>query len=523
MFSSLEPMVVSSKDNVTESLFSGYAFVGPDIVIGADGHKEWMKEYGATLRPHEDGTYFVVNKTADGLDIGSDYKGYSKVFYYRNGSQWAVSNSFAALVEFLKSEGWKLTFLPRLANSFVPMPTFWQQLATFSTAVQEIRLLPRQSIIKIDSNNKLTLKYEPLGTIDSSAEAYEERLATFVSCWLGRLSSVFSWEGGQLETELSGGMDSRTTFSLLLGLKQRTNNVVAAHTRIRSAKHAVVDFECASHIATTYGFDINSALADNGHPLQPIDPFTRWKYFSLGVYAPVIWSPKSYRHGQVKMGGHGGEAHRGFYAFDSLERACLKSGSPRDMKSRMEVAGKVLAKHYPGEEPLVAHYKEFRDRLHSALHAQNHVRMQPLSSKYLDAVTAGESPERLKNRQVLYDIMSVNAPGLMLEPYDSPKKTPSEQNLSELVKHVVVETKPGRVFGTSKVTISQPTNTLAPWTQFCRDLRESEKKLDHRAFTADQRSEIRAKLSALEAGKKLGHPRESVILHNAMLFAEILS
>src|SRR5699024_7085609 len=104
-------------------------------------------------------------------------------------------------------------------------------------------------------------------------------------------------------------------------------------------------------------------------------------------YTPIYFAPRSSTVGHFTVGGHGGEGHRSYWQIDS-PHAKLKefedrfSGSStfRAMREAFDRTQEILDAEYPGVPRTVAHYREFRDRIHSGLHAQNTVRMQPLSS-----------------------------------------------------------------------------------------------------------------------------------------------
>src|SRR5699024_11897819 len=101
----------------------------------------------------------------------------------------------------------------------------------------------------------------------------------------------------------------------------------------------------------------------------------------------IDFAPRSSTVGHFTVGGHGGEGHRSYWQIDS-PHAKLKefedrfSGSStfRAMREAFDRTQEILDAEYPGVPRTVAHYREFRDRIHSGLHAQNTVRMQPHSS-----------------------------------------------------------------------------------------------------------------------------------------------
>ena len=139
----------SSFDRLPDHFFSGYCFIGTDFIYGGDGAELYDEATAKRIDPGEDGCYVVIRKTADGHIIGADFKGYKKLFLYRSGSAWAVSNSFVRLVDFLRDRGQSITIdEAQLAAWFVKGP-LGDQLCSFATAIREIRLVPSFCCLRI--------------------------------------------------------------------------------------------------------------------------------------------------------------------------------------------------------------------------------------------------------------------------------------------------------------------------------------------------------------------------------------
>jgi len=117
-FRGLEPVVFTSDALPTEEVFSGYAFAGTDLVLGANGLRLHRARHGTAFGHHQDGCYILAAPSGSGLRIGTDFKGNCKIFAYRSGSRWAVANSFADLVRTVRGKQWPVTLRRHVVESW---------------------------------------------------------------------------------------------------------------------------------------------------------------------------------------------------------------------------------------------------------------------------------------------------------------------------------------------------------------------------------------------------------------------
>lgn len=524
MYSHLEPVVLMSDGSWNDPIFSGYAFVGSHLIVGRHGYAEWLSGGRRQLGTHEDGCYIVVRSDADGgAEIGSDYKGYCKIYYYRDGARWGVSNSFSKLIDVARARGWKVTPNASTLSTWSFPGPFWQQLSSFSTAVEEISLLPRQDVLKVSANGDLRLVERVPEQIEPNRTEYEHLLGRFVQTWIGRLGTFFRDERLRLTLELTGGMDSRVGLSLLLGLRQFFPTNFGHQLTVRSSTAYPVDLDIAKDISSIYRLRFNQKVRANGLGVFYTPQYDRWREFVLGSYGLVYWPARSSANGVFALGGHGGEGHRSYWRYES-PHSVLKSvrehfPSPHVHDQAHETfnqTAEVLRRSYPGIPPTVAHYREFRDRLHSGLHALHGIRLQPLASSLLYRAAAHLTPEELDRGQMLYDIVGLVAPALMAIRYDDDAKIPSQKILENLCVPRELRPMRGQVFGLGDQQEAVP-SAEQPWVRVAQQIDAVSAGISPEHVPTEVIEQARVTVSALAAGERLKHPRETRPVHHVML------
>ncbi len=78
-------------------------------------------------------------------------------------------------------------------------------------------------------------------------------------------------------------------------------------------------------------------------------------------------------------------------------------------------------------DPMVLHFREYRDRMHGGRNPQYMTLFNPLGSKILDEVSEVSGSRRFKVGQVNYDIMSNLLPEILEIPFDSDLKALTEE------------------------------------------------------------------------------------------------
>lgn len=529
MFSHFHPVVITSDDPWPKHTFTGYMFSGPNLIIGQDGFSRFRDEKPSADCRRQDGCYFLAQQLDGALQVSADFKGYSKIFIYEKNGRWAVSNSFAELIDQVQEKGWEVTPNEHVLQTWSERTAFWQQLATFETAAEQVRLLPRQNVLTIDEAGTLVESEgsQPAPTPDSSG--YGRALARFLSLWIGRIGTCLREPTTTISTELSGGLDSRTAFSLILGLRQYFPVDLTRRLQIVSNAKYPDDLKCAKNITDVYRFKLNTKAQNPGLGLDYLDSFQRWRQFSLGSYAPHYWGSRSQAVGTFTLGGHGGEGHRSYWPYPSphhvlrsTEDVYASSRHFREAAAAFDQTREVLARSYPGLPEMVAHYQEFRDRFHSGLHAQTSIRLQPLASRQLYSVAAHSSSQAIDTGQMLYDIMFQLSPGLSVMPYDKEDKHPSPEAFAQAARPLALRPMRGNIYFSPEQSAQSPTDLPSSWT-ILEDLLETAiSRLPSGLVASTVIADARSAMKTQKESGKLNHPVDGNVIQHVIL-ADLVS
>ena len=429
--------------------FQGYCFVGKDYVYGLEGASTYVKQSEKALKFGEDGCYILAEKKGENYVFGSDHSGYKKIFYYKDeiSGDWVVSNSLNLMVVHLKENSIKVTpnFAQLMALSRSPTPT--QQPTSFNTIVNEIKLLPLNTFLVIGKNTLSVEKHKNFNTSDMN---YDELLIDFIETWSSRLATLFNNNSLIIEQALTGGVDSRSVFSLTQLAKKSLNNQITADHFLNCGltRGDTRDIDVAKKISTHYDYPLNPKR-DNYKgriKLNSLERYNEWKDVCLGTYAPIYFPSLLVSPLHTSIGGGGGENHRPFYA-DYLKSHDYKQLISSVCKGitdpifKMSINHSMLAtfahlasiNEISKDELLNAHYKNFRNRFHIGLFPQYRVTFTPLSSKLLDKLAAAGNMDKIRSSQILYDLMSL-VEGLIDFAFDDVKKSPDKHQLKSLIK-----------------------------------------------------------------------------------------
>ncbi|WP_114558764.1 hypothetical protein [Desertihabitans aurantiacus] len=450
--------------------FQGFAFVDEHYIAGQEGALAFEAQIGAPMRPGEDGCYVVATETESGYRIGVDHVGLQKMFYYDNGDVWCVSNSVAMIAEHLTAHGVRVSAnLPQLTSHKMPH-TFAMQLSSTRTAFNEIRLAPLHCAVEIVDGHLRLVRIPRL----PAAPDYTEGLRRFVSTWARRVQTMLSSERVWFDVDLSGGVDSRTVFAFVRAAQnQNPSDDIMRRINLRSSRseHLAEDLAAASTVAEAFEMPINGPQPDRPKPpaLTGWERYEAWRRIHLGVYMPVYFPVHAPNPWHIHFHGGGGETHRRFYAADDPATMLARQKDYHRPKYlfeawKQEVLGCVaeLQPHEPHLNPMVLHYREFRNRFHVGLNSQYRVVCSPLNSRLLEVVTRSNS--NIDSKQILYDVMESLVPGLNRMPYDVASKSPSVDELTAMtvVDGALDGPGKGRVFASEETSAVARHSTAKP-------------------------------------------------------------
>lgn len=413
--------------------FFGYCFCGADYIYGAEGARRYFESTGRVVQPGEDGCYITVNQTAAGAEFGTDAAGMAKLYYYDSRGIWAVSSSLTVLVDHLRANGVRLTpNFPQLQAMSWGV-TFTKQMSSFSTIFNEIRLLPSARKLVLDERG---LREVPISS-GVSGLSYREALDEFIETWTSRLGSLLLDERVRLSIDLTGGVDSRAIFAMAQAALLRTGES-ASRIVFKSGTGPKWrrDLKIAQQIAESYQVPLNPPDAHGRARLSGEQSFQRWREVCLGVYLPIYMHDFVMDPFEIHINGGGGENHRHFYPAVAVEdflrehEARAPSHLFTEWRRDTEQALEQLRNDTPSVEPLILHYREFRNRFHTGRPPLYRTGFAPLTTTLFHRV--GRVGGMAHAGQLNFDIMANLAPELMDFPYDEPSKRPTEENRRNL-------------------------------------------------------------------------------------------
>ena len=360
-----QPAIFSSWENNPDFYFEGHCFIGNDFIRGTDGAREF-EEICGPINPCEDGCYLVYRQTGETATLGADARGLKRLFYYGEGSTWAVSNSLFGLAEYLVKKGVSLSPDNNQIASLLTGKKKLKQISSYQTVFNEIRLAASESRFSIDRNS--------LCQIDDSAKrslTYTEAMAKAQDCWRSRLATLICDASMDKVFDLSGGLDSRTVLAMVIGLREQLPNSLfeKVHFHSSTSDHTTSDFKVATKIADSEGFTLNTCQASSAVAANGELKFERWRQLNLGVYSPLRFPRMIGSGAAISIGGGGGGMVRDAWRsidsesyLDSLASSFQNVGLGifSEYRSNVEEAiEKLTRRDNCTQSPMSLYYREF--------------------------------------------------------------------------------------------------------------------------------------------------------------------
>ena len=264
--------------------------------------------------PSPEGCYVYILREGDTVTVSQDFTGCYGLYLFREGDWWALSNSFLYLVEHLKGAH-RLTFNKAYADYFVANDLCSHAYA--ETMVDEIELLDRSAVLSADvSTGHLDIMLRPYG--ENTVELDSAAGMALLDAWYGRWTGVIrnlGELGAPLETDLSGGFDSRQILSLFLGSGVDMGGVCVDSIDDGLHTHAE-DYAIADRIASAYGFELNNRepLAGGRSYCTAEDALNISFYTKLGFHKQMHWAFERREKYVFRFTGFGGGNTRGHWA-----------------------------------------------------------------------------------------------------------------------------------------------------------------------------------------------------------------
>lgn len=439
---------------VPPASLQGYAFIGPDLIIGAQG----QQEYGS-VPTGGDGAYVsVMNETTRHARIGTDAAGYARLFIYEHGTHWAVGTSLIELGEYAHAQGWQLSVdtlelkIPLLARriikpSLLAPRMMSQQMMSRSTGFKEISLLLPDEEVVVKGARNPSVNITRRETVPPNG-TYGELLETALDEMTGRLRTLIHSDV-PVVADITGGRDSRTVLAGLMAAND-TGDPIGSVVRFRSSEGVERDWKVVEPLARKYQLDVNRLPVENSVRVNPAYGYKVWRRHDLGVYFPLY--PYSYARSNVALSGAAGGVHRSVYPERSIRDNVLALKTDQITSEEIsQLADRVedtMSSIDNGLDPNLEHFRLFRNRLHGGRNSLRSLSLAPLGSERLKQASSMLSQEHLSRAQFYADVMLNVAPDLAAEPYDDAKKGWDTNHHEELTRvNVDPSQREGKVYG----------------------------------------------------------------------------
>lgn len=452
---SLETTFLNSSVNPPEhGYFQGYCFIDSDFVFGTKGARYYRAATGKLIDPALDGCYVTVRKVNEDYLFDVDFAGYKILYYYHDGHTWAVSSSFAQVVDFLRTNRIKIT--PNYAHlaAIGGRGMASSQLFSLETPVRGIRVVPRTHTLVVKPN-KATFQERirrPHREI-----TYEAALSTYINNWVSRFETLMISDETDFAVDLTGGVDSRANFALMRAAQQRLGKRgKPPRLHCESTATSQPDLKVARNIADKFSMIVHENHQEPQFQLSSDESFVMHRNHNMGVYYPLYIPDHGPSPKDIKIGGGGGGIHRKTYELHLKSKdANLFIRRYSSYFKRPEYAAEFVRDGHQmlntavqkGEDPLRVLLRDGRVRFHAGREARSGVAFTPLHSVAAEHTQLLAGYDRIEEGQFNYDIMYSLEPALVETPYDSEKKFPTpeiRQRLSSV--EISPQANPGKIW-----------------------------------------------------------------------------
>ena len=259
----------------------------------------------------EDGAFILVRSDGKEVVITQDYFGSWGIYYYSNKDYFALSNSFLLLAEYL-SKNHQLTLNKDYLSSYINVDL--SSYSVYDTPIDEIKLLDRWAVVKWNLKNKrlhIKINNHNEGTIPLNSKEGIDVLDEWYLKWTNIIGNLH--EHTHIDADLSGGLDTRMTLTLLLS-PQIELNKINIHSNISNLHTFNEDYLIASEIAKTYSFDLNGMeINDDGTTYTTESINHHYQLIKSGFHKIPLLPKKCYTRNKFTLTGEGGECIRGYW------------------------------------------------------------------------------------------------------------------------------------------------------------------------------------------------------------------
>lgn len=294
-----------------DGFFQGYCFIGNDFVAGADGAYMYQATTDNRITPGLDGSYLIAQQDHNAYLFDVDFAGYMILYYYHDGTTWAVSNSFATVIDYLRNRG--LSINPNYAHlaASAGRGMASSQLFSLQTPAHGIHVVPRTHTLVI-TPHQAKLQRRPNSV--ANLGLYHQELSSYLHTWVSRFETLLHNQGTDFTAALTGGVDSRANFALIQAARRRLPSpITQPHLYCLSSPTNQVDYQTATQVAEHFDMHVDNQRRPERRPLSPAESYQQFHDLSLGVYYPFYIPEYGPSIRDINISGGGGGVHRKIY------------------------------------------------------------------------------------------------------------------------------------------------------------------------------------------------------------------
>lgn len=266
------------------------------------------------------GVYIYVEVKDGKITIQQDINGSYGIYLFRQGSYFALSNSFLRLLEYVKAR-FPVSLNRDYANCHLA-EWYANRVAYSDTLVQEIHTLERDVVVEIDIAGK-ELAFQKVDYKESSLWINSAEGMEALDRWFVRWTNIFrrlKQKTDQIIMDLSGGFDTRIMFLLMLQSGIDLNEIYVHSIKDDLYTHKE-DYKIASEMAEYYGFELNnSKVIKQGYlPYSMEDILNISSYLKMGFHKEMHFKNTKHEWPRYRVVGFGGESVRAYYSMTAQE------------------------------------------------------------------------------------------------------------------------------------------------------------------------------------------------------------
>tara|TARA_B100000700_G_scaffold324541_1_gene430974 strand:- start:705 stop:2279 length:1575 start_codon:yes stop_codon:yes gene_type:complete len=404
--------------------FRGWAFSEEALIVGQKGFDKYIEGNTYSKLRMLEGRYLLCFENDCKLSVNTDFFGSEPIFWFSDGLNWAVSNSFYKLQKLLEEKSVPLTIDDDVLSNFEIPHSSCQQLIGTRTLFKEIKLCPQGYNIEVlieEGWVSLVSKENSLSTLDGS---YEELLLQGLEQAVLVTKEILKNYEENISADITGGIDSRLVLAILLNATNGNLKFINFNSNVNEKR----DYYIASKLAEKYNFKITNEKSDvikvSSHQRYEV-----WRNHNLGVYLP-IYEPEFGKDIWFHFHGGGGELFRQFYSNSPLVTAKVLSRKHGNGKAKSLVS--VLQDFCNDNnldpssvDSMYDFYLKNRSRLHFGRGIFTSFRMnvvQPLLNKYLIAAASKLTNYEVESNKMIFDMFKILEPTLLDVEFDSEDK-----------------------------------------------------------------------------------------------------